>query len=184
MTRPALPPIERSIHVSWDPASAFERFTGRFSTWWPSRTHSIGGERVKQIVFEPRVGGRIFEEHIDGRRFQWGEVVAFEPPSRVAFTWHPSREPSTAQHVEVRFVPDGPGTRVELISTKWENWGAGVKRARRGYNLGWNYVLHHWAERGSIGMTLVAALSRVVVAVERLRGGRAGIIARSRGEMR
>ena len=59
---------------------------------------------------EPQVGGRIFEEHVDGRRFQWGRVLEWEPPRRVKFTFHPSRDPATAQDVEVRFVPDGGGT--------------------------------------------------------------------------
>ncbi len=51
-----------------------------FGTWWPRSTHSVGGERVKEIVLEPKVGGRICEEHLDGRRFQWGTIVQWEPP--------------------------------------------------------------------------------------------------------
>ena len=83
------------------------------------------------MVFEPQVGGRIFEEHVDGRRFQWGRVLEWEPPRRVKFTFHPSRDPATAQDVEVRFVPDGGGTRLELVTTKWENWGPKAARARQ-----------------------------------------------------
>jgi hypothetical protein len=96
MTEPALSPIVRSVLVSWDREAAFRRFTGEFASWWPWRTHSIGGSRVKRVVFEPRVGGRIFEEHVDGRRFQWGAVLEWEPPSRVKFTFHPSRAPDSA----------------------------------------------------------------------------------------
>ena len=48
----ALPPIHRSIVVSWDPDAAFRRFTAEFATWWPSRTHSIGENRIKRIVFD------------------------------------------------------------------------------------------------------------------------------------
>jgi len=88
----SLPPIERTITVAWEPAAAFDRFTLQFADWWPSKSHSIGGERVARIVFEPRAGGSIYEEHQDGRRFAWGRVTAFEPPHRVAFIWHPSRE--------------------------------------------------------------------------------------------
>ena len=33
-----LPPIRRSVSVSWDPAAAFRRFTADFGTWWPGRT--------------------------------------------------------------------------------------------------------------------------------------------------
>ena len=80
MSQPTLPPVERSVSVSWDQEAAFRRFTVEFSSWWPWRTHSIGGRRVKRVVFEPQVGGRIFEEHVDGRRFQWGRVLEGERP--------------------------------------------------------------------------------------------------------
>ena len=106
-----LPPIRRSVSVSWDPAAAFRRFTADFGTWWPGRTHSVGGPRVRRIVFEPHAGGCIYEEHVDGRRFQWGEVRLWEPPRKVEFTWHPSREPATAQDVLVEFVPESSGSR-------------------------------------------------------------------------
>ena len=148
-----LPPIEKSISVSWDQESAFERFTAGFGAWWPSQTHSIGGDRVRQVVFEPRLGGRIFEEHQDGRRFQWGEILQWDPPRRVKFTWHPSRDPSTAQEVAIEFIrEDGGGTRVNLISSGWENWGPKAHRARRGYSVGWAYILNIWAGRRTVSV--------------------------------
>jgi hypothetical protein len=110
MNSDPIPPIRRSITVSWDQETAFRKFTADFASWWPRRTHSIGGEYLEQIVFEQREGGRIYEEHRDGRRFQWGEVVVWEPPRRVKFLWHPSRDPSTAQEVELEFVREADGT--------------------------------------------------------------------------
>ncbi len=58
----SLPPIRRSVSVSWAPDAAFRRFTSDFGSWWPSRTHSVGGPNVRRIVFEPHAGGRIYEE--------------------------------------------------------------------------------------------------------------------------
>jgi hypothetical protein len=66
-----LPPVVRSVLVSWSQDAASRRFTEEFASWWPWRTHSVGGTRVRRVVFETRVGGQIFEEHVDGRRFQW-----------------------------------------------------------------------------------------------------------------
>jgi uncharacterized protein YndB with AHSA1/START domain len=83
---------------------------------------------VKRVVLEPFVGGRIFEEHGDGRRFQWGEILDWDPPKRLKFTFHAGRSPDSAQEVEIRFVPLGSGTRVELVATKWEQWGPGAAR--------------------------------------------------------
>ncbi len=183
MTSKTIPPVERSVRVEWGPDAAFRRFALDFSTWWPWRTHSVGAERVKRIVLEPHAGGRIFEEHVDGRRFQWGQILEWDPPKRLKFTFHAGRAPETAQEVEVRFVPDGTGTRVELVATKWENWGPGAPRARRGYNLGWQYVLNLWAGQRTSRMLVADTIMVVARAVSWLRGGTAGEIARAGGEI-
>jgi uncharacterized protein YndB with AHSA1/START domain len=183
MTQEFIPPIRRSISVSWDPETAFKRFTAEFASWWPTKTHSIGGERLKEVVFEQHTGGRIYEEHQDGRRFQWGEVVLWEPPHRLKFTWHPSRDPATAQEVEVKFVSENEGTRLELTSTGWENWGKGARRARRGYDLGWKYVLNVWAGRRTKSMAVLDSLEALMTIGMKLRGGRDRVIAKSGGEI-
>jgi uncharacterized protein YndB with AHSA1/START domain len=183
MSTAPLPPIARSVVVSWDPATAFDRFTLTFATWWPYRTHSIGGQRVRSLVFEPHLGGRIYEEHKDGRRFQWGRVLAWEPPHRLTFTWHPSRDPSDAQEVELTFVPEGTGTKVTLTSVGWERLGKAAHRARRGYYVGWGYVLNTWAGRRTAGMAVLELLGGVINVVSKLRGGTDGEIARARGQM-
>jgi len=178
-----LPPVERHISVSWGPEEAFRRFAIDFAKWWPRKTHSIGGPRVKEIVLEPRVGGRIYEELVDGRRFQWGQILEWEPPGRLKFTFHPSREPSSAQDVEVRFVPEGTGTRLELVATKWENWGKDAAKARKGYHLGWGYVLKVWAGRRDAGMVLLDGLAAVLTALQVFKGGRDATIAKAGGEI-
>jgi hypothetical protein len=90
---------------------------------------------------DPRVGGEIVESIRGGRESHWGTITAWEPPTRVAFTWHPGRTPESATRVEVRFVPDGTGTRVELVHSGWEAMGDLAKTARNGYPIGWAYVL-------------------------------------------
>jgi hypothetical protein len=183
MTTKPLPPIRRAVSVPWDQAAAFRRFTAEFADWWPRRTHSIGAERVARIVFETRAGGLIYEEHVDGRRFEWGKVMEWQEPERVRFTWHPSRPEATAQEVEVRFVPEGTGTRVELVSEKWERWGENAERARRGYDLGWGCVLNVWARRRTAGMAVLDVLAAGMRLVGKLRGGTAAAIARAQGEI-
>lgn len=184
--RAAPPPIRRHVRVSWSPEAAFRRFTEEFGSWWPAGTFSIGGARIARVVFEPRAGGCIFEEHRDGRRFQWGRIVDIDPPRRVRFTWHPSRDPEGAQDVEVRFVPDdGGGTRVELVAAGWEKWGDPVEagKARKGYDLGWGYVLNVLVGRRTAGMRALDALVGVTRLVKRWRGGPEAEIASARGEI-
>jgi uncharacterized protein YndB with AHSA1/START domain len=169
--------------VSWDPETAFRRFTAQFAEWWPWRTHSIGGKKVKHIIFECRPGGWIVEELVDGRRFKWGEIAAFDPPTRVAFTWHPSRDESQAQDVEIRFFPEGTGTRVELTSWGWERLGARAGRERKGYDIGWGSVLEVFAGRRSFAFVVFTAISTLLTLVLRLTGRLEASIDRAGGRL-
>lgn len=160
------PPVEKSITIAAGPDAAFRRFTTEIATWWPLRTHSVGQADAERWVFEERVGGRIYEVIRGGRESVWGIVTAWEPPRRVAFTWYPDRTPETAQQVEVRFVPQGKRTRVELTHSGWERYGAQARRAHRGYRLGWAYVLRLYAGRRL--SPLVLALDAVMWVALRL----------------
>jgi uncharacterized protein YndB with AHSA1/START domain len=176
-------PVERAVSVSWDPAAAFHRFTAQFADWWPRATHSIGGKRVKRVVFECREGGRIIEELNDGRRFQWGRVTAWDPPRRVGFSWHPSRDEREAQDVVVTFAAEGSGTLVTLTSTGWERLGAKASTARRMYGLGWGSVLARYAGRRSAAIGVFAALSGVATFVLKLTGRLDAAIDRAGGRL-
>jgi hypothetical protein len=142
-----LTPLHKTVTVPWSQERAFARFTAEIGDWWPLRSHSVGGAESVRCVFEGRVGGQIFEELKNGTRHVWGTVMVWEPPARTVFTWHPDRTPDTAQNIEVRFTPDGNGTRLDLIHTGWERLGQDAKKARRAYPLGWTYVLNCWAGR-------------------------------------
>lgn len=183
MTTQTIPPVKRAISVSWTPEAAFRRFTAELDTWWPRHTHSVGEHKVRRLVFETHVGGKIYEEHVDGRRFQWGEVLAWEPPGRVVFTWHPSKAPETAQDVELLFIPEGTGTRLELTSIGWERYGKDARKAQRGHHMGWGYVLDIWAGRRPPMMFVVTALTQVLRVVQWARGGLDVAINKAEGEM-
>jgi len=87
--------------------------------------------------------------------------------------------------VEVRFSPNGTGTDVRLIATGWKNWRPQreAKRARRGYNMGWAYLMNLWAGRRTPGMYVADAISAVAKAVSRARGGDIREIERAGGEI-
>ena len=172
-------PIRRSIAVPWDRQAAFERFTSHFGEWWPRYSHSIGGKRVKRLVFECRVGGVLYEEHYDGTRMLWGKVTAFEPPDRVAFTFHPSRDESDAQMIEVRFFSEDTGTRVELTSSGWEKIGKTAQRAYGAYRLNWGAALDRFAGRFSGVVVLFSLMSAGIDLI----GQRGNFIRNSQGRM-
>ena len=65
------------------------------------------------MVFEPKVGGHVYDVGSDGSECHWAHVVAYEPPHRIVFTWDISlqwqieTDLARTSEVEVRFVPEG-----------------------------------------------------------------------------
>jgi uncharacterized protein YndB with AHSA1/START domain len=164
-------PVRKTVRVTAPPARAFRRFTEEMGTWWPLRSHSVGQADAETVTMEPRLGGRIVEHIRGGRQAVWGTVTAWDPPRRVAFTWHPGRAPDTAQDVEVRFTADGTGTRVELEHRGFERLGPTLgRKARRGYPLGWEYVLGRYAGRGGPLMWVLSGLTALLLALRPRRG--------------
>jgi uncharacterized protein YndB with AHSA1/START domain len=141
----ALGPLVKSVRVAASPARAFELFTARIGAWWPLETHSVGGSS-SWLALEPRLGGRLVESLADGGTAEWGEVTRWEPPTRVAFTWHPGTPPEEATRVEVSFAPDGSGTLVTLVHSGWESRRQDGATAREGYDTGWEIVLRPYAD--------------------------------------
>jgi uncharacterized protein YndB with AHSA1/START domain len=139
--QPYLEPVRKKVVVQRTAADAFEVFTARLATWWPLHKFSIGQERARSCVLEPRVGGEVYEVGEDGVRSPWGRVLAWEPPHRLVLSWHPGFEPEAAQEVEVRFTPQGAGTLVELEHRGWAKLGARARDTRESYAGGWEAVL-------------------------------------------
>lgn len=162
-------PILKVVSIPATPEAAFHRFTGELGNWWPLRSHSIGEDQAESVRMEGFVGGRIVERIKGGRECVWGTITAWEPPRRVAFSWHPGQNPATAQDVELRFLPAGAGTRVELEHRGFERLGAQGRRARRAYPLGWSYVLGLYTGRRGPLMWLLGGLTATIVAVRAWR---------------
>ena len=125
--------------------TAFELFTRDIGSWWPVETHHARGD-VVGVVFEGRLGGRIYEECRDGQVAEWGTVLAWDPPHRVVFTWLPTQSRGAPTEVEVRFVAEGPAvTRVELEHRGWERLGDLASQTRSSYANGWPGVFGRFA---------------------------------------
>ena len=138
------PPVLRTVTVAVDAERAFEVFTRRIGDWWPLQRYSCFEEDATGVVFE---GERIVERSKSGEEAVWGEILAWEPPFRIAFTWHPGAEAGAPMtEVEVRFRPQGGSTVVELEHTGWERLGEGWAETRSGYENGWPAVLDLFAQ--------------------------------------
>jgi DNA-binding transcriptional ArsR family regulator/uncharacterized protein YndB with AHSA1/START domain len=55
----------------------FEVMTQRVQDWFP---HTYGGDRVRAVVVEPRVGGRHYEDWGGDQGHLYGQVTLFDPP--------------------------------------------------------------------------------------------------------
>jgi uncharacterized protein YndB with AHSA1/START domain len=135
MTTTVTDAIRKTVLVDFAPAEAFELFTARINSWWPTKTHSYGGEDVTGVVFEGKPDGRLYEVTDAGER-DWGRVREWDPPHRLVLDW--LIQPGT--EVEVTFAPEGPGSRVVL-----EHRGFGDGEARGSYDSGWDVVLAPFA---------------------------------------
>ena len=138
-------PIRKTLEVERDAETAFRFFTEQMSEWWPLETHSrSAGEQdapARSAHIEPRVGGRVYEVAADGAELDWGEVIAWEPGGRVAFTWRLDHNDDEPTEVDVRFTDLGGGrARVAVEHRNWENWHDGAEY-RPQYDTGWDYAL-------------------------------------------
>jgi uncharacterized protein YndB with AHSA1/START domain len=97
-------------------------------------------EKPADVVFERRAGGRIFERTPTGKEYPWGTVLAWEPPTLVAFSFHPGRDEKEAQRVDVRFSLIPEGAKVVLTHSGWEKLTADAQKSRDSYNQGWESV--------------------------------------------
>ena len=139
--------IRKTVTVDCAIEEAFRVFTADAMSWWPIENHSIHGARVSEIVFEPNVGGEIYEITDSGERGHWATVLEWEPPHRLVLAWNVRKREGNVTEVEVRFLPEGTATRVELEHRGWENVELDASAKRGGYDTGWDFVLGTFVAR-------------------------------------
>ncbi len=112
--------VEQTMRIAASRERVFELLTdaAQMGRWMPV------------TMFEPRIGGRV---EFAPTAVAVGEVVAFEPPRLVAYTWDWRDRPLGAR-TEVRFEleEDGEGTTVRLTHT-----GFRAQERREAHRRGW-----------------------------------------------
>jgi len=145
--------VRREIVVDAPIEKAFAVFTQRFGDFKPPE-HNLLAAPVAETVFEPRVGGHVYDRGVDGSECRWARVLAYEPPNRVVFSWDISpqwrieTDPDRTSEVEVRFVAESPErTRVELEHRHLDRHGPGWPVVREGVegDEGWPLYLDRYA---------------------------------------
>ncbi len=137
-------PIRKTLSVPLPPDDAFRLFAEQIDRWWPKDSHSTSANEqavARRVDIEPRKGGQITETRHDGHQTAWGHVTHWEPGRRLAFDWHPGRDPAQATQVDVRFVTDAVGCQVSLVHDGFDRLGRDAARMHAGYTTGWDLVL-------------------------------------------
>jgi len=137
--------IRKTVEVKAPITHAFQVFATRMGEWW-HKEHSIARETdQKDVVIEPRAGGRWFEIGADGSEHDWGRVLAYEPPHRLLLAWQLTREfqydANFETTVEVRFEERGGLTIVEFEHRDLERMGADAVELFEGMDGGWGMLL-------------------------------------------
>lgn len=134
---------------------AFAVFTEGIGTWFPSE-YNLLAVPIAERVFEPRVGGRVYDRGVDGSECHWARVLVYEPPNRVVISWDISprwqieTDRAKTSEVEVRFFADArERTRVELEHRHLERHGESWQQLHESVSGegGWPGCLRRFAER-------------------------------------
>jgi len=153
MTQTAAAVVRKQIVVEAPLDKAFAVFTERLGDFKPPE-HNLLAVPIAETVFEPHVGGHIYDRGTDGSECRWARVLAFDPPRRVVFswdigpTWQLETEPENASEVEVRFIAESADrTRVELEHRNIDRHGPGWEAVAEGvgHDQGWPLYLERYA---------------------------------------
>jgi uncharacterized protein YndB with AHSA1/START domain len=132
---------------------AFSVFTQDFGSFKPPE-HNLLGVELAETVFEPRVGGHLYDRGVDGSECRWARVLVYEPPNRVVISWDISpywqieTDPEKTSEVDVRFIAETPErTRVEVEHRNLDRHGDGWEQTRDAVDSedGWPLYLQRFA---------------------------------------
>ncbi|UPK74999.1 SRPBCC family protein [Nocardioidaceae bacterium SCSIO 66511] len=146
--------VRLDVEVAVPREQAFRLFVEEFDRIKP-REHNLLAVDIAETVFEPRVGGHVYDRGVDGSVCAWADVLAYEPPSRFVISWRINPQwqletaPERMSEIEVRFTEIGPGrTRVDLEHRNLDRHGVGWEHARSALDGegGWPLYLQRYQQ--------------------------------------
>ena len=119
-----------ALRVKVPPERAFAAFVSEIGAWWkPNGLFQTTPRAPGELAFEEGEGGRLTETLANGKVFEIGRIVAWEPPARLVFTWRQANFPVDLHtEVEVRFEAVGEETRVSVEHRGFDQVPEGAAR--------------------------------------------------------
>lgn len=145
--------VRKSVVVDAPIERAFKVFTHEFGSFRPPE-HNLLAVPIAETVFEPHVGGYLYDRGIDGSECRWARVLAYDPPRLVRLSWdidtqwQVETDPEKTSEWEVRFIAETPArTRVEIEHRHLDRHGSGwqAKRDSIDGDSGWPAYLTRYA---------------------------------------
>ena len=148
MSTPNVSPAQREqdevvteMRIPAPPERVFQAITDatQIALWW--RNETVG---IENVVLEPRVGGRWgyqTDKPVDGtqRFIVHGEVIEYDPPRLLAYTWFANLHDDNKRRTVVRWELTGePGGTLLRVT---HSGLACQPKARTGYSSGWPSLL-------------------------------------------
>jgi uncharacterized protein YndB with AHSA1/START domain len=132
-------PIRHRLRIKTSHEKAFDTFTAGMGSWW-MKSHTLQPTGQRDVIIEPRDGGRWYDVGEDGMEMEWGRVISWQRPDRLILAWQLNAEwtydPSFETIVEVNFTPDGDHVIVEFEHRDLERFGDKALEVRGDYDSG------------------------------------------------
>lgn len=119
-----------ALRVKATPERAFAAFVGEIGAWWkPNGLFQTTPRAPGLLAFEGGEGGRLTETLANGKVFEIGKVLVWEPPALLVFSWRQANfPPDLHTEVEVRFEAVGEETRVSVEHRGFDQLPEGAAR--------------------------------------------------------
>ena len=137
--------VRKTVTVDCAVEEAFRIFTADAISWWPVETHSIH-KTVSEIVFEPDVGGEVYEIGTNGERGHWATVLEWEPRQPAPRVEHPEagrRADRGRGSLPARGCPYPGRAPSTAAGSAWRR----AREKRDNYDSGWDLVLGKYVAR-------------------------------------
>jgi uncharacterized protein YndB with AHSA1/START domain len=146
--------VRHEVVVGAPVEQAFSVFVNDIGSFKP-REHNLLAVDIAETIFEPRVGGHVYDRGVDGSECRWARVLAYEPPDRLLISWDINQrwqietDPDRTSEVEIRFTAETPQrTRVVLEHRNLDRHRDGWEAVRDGVDSegGWPLYLRRYAD--------------------------------------
>jgi uncharacterized protein YndB with AHSA1/START domain len=93
------------------------------------------------VTIEPHASGRVFATDAGGVEDAWGEVVTWDPPRRVSYTFTLAQDEAHPSKIDVELVATDDGCSLRFEHGGWNDENA----AFRGKLSDWRLILDRFA---------------------------------------